>query len=527
MNEANGLTSPSEIELRVLGELDGVRSGAVIDLGGRRQRAALAALVIARGDVVSDERLAECVWGDGAARAAPVARCSPTSAICGGAAARCRSAQPHRRDQPGRSRLRPVARAALDVDAWRFERDARGGRRPAGVGAGPASWRAALDLWRGPAYAEYADEPWAATEVARLAELRAIARERLLDARLALGECRAAGPRAGGAGRPRTRCARSAGGCWCSRCTAAHRQGDALAALRRARRTLADELGRRARPGAARAGARGAGPVTGPGRAGPDAAGAGQHDGEPRVERGPGAAPITGPFPSRRAGLADRAGRSRARAERAWPGPSRPARRARAASLLIEGSAGIGKTRLLAEAGRLRHRGRGAGAVAPGAASWSGRSASATVRQLFEPSLVDPAARDALLAGAAAGARGGVRRRSATTLRPTGSFAVLHGLYWLTVNLAADGPLLLAVDDVQWCDRASLRFLAYLVKRLEGLPVLVVMTVRTGEPAAPPTSCSHELILEPSATVLRPQALSVEAAGAVVRSRLARPTTPS
>ena len=50
MDEAGGLT------LRVLGELDAGRDGAVIDLGGRRQRAVLAALIIARGDVVSAER---------------------------------------------------------------------------------------------------------------------------------------------------------------------------------------------------------------------------------------------------------------------------------------------------------------------------------------------------------------------------------------------------------------------------------------------------------------------------------------
>ena len=57
-----------QLTLRVLGELDAVRDGVVIELGGRRQRAALAALIIARGDVVSDERLAECVWGDGSAQ---------------------------------------------------------------------------------------------------------------------------------------------------------------------------------------------------------------------------------------------------------------------------------------------------------------------------------------------------------------------------------------------------------------------------------------------------------------------------
>ena len=50
-----------------------------------------------------------------------------------------------------------------------------------------------------------------------------------------------------------------------------------------------------------------------------------------------------------------------------------------------------------------------------------------------------------------------------------GSFAALHALYWVTVNLASEGPVVICVDDVQWCDGASLRYLAYLVKRLEGL----------------------------------------------------------
>ena len=63
--------------------------------------------------------------------------------------------------------------------------------------------------------------------------------------------------------------------------------------------------------------------------------------------------------------------------------------------------------------------------------------------------------------------------------------AALHGLYWLTANIAAKGPVLLAIDDAHWADKPSLRWLAYLVARLEGLPVLVVMTVRPGEPGTP------------------------------------------
>ena len=52
------------VRLRVLGELSATRDGAVVDLGGRRQRAVLAALVVWRDQVVPAERLADCVWGD-------------------------------------------------------------------------------------------------------------------------------------------------------------------------------------------------------------------------------------------------------------------------------------------------------------------------------------------------------------------------------------------------------------------------------------------------------------------------------
>ena len=93
------------------------------------------------------------------------------------------------------------------------------------------------------------------------------------------------------------------------------------------------------------------------------------------------------------------------------------------------------------------------------------------VRQLFEPLLVDRELAERVLAGSA---RSAVPVFDAVPApaeddQSDSSFAALHGLYWLTVNLAAEGPLLLAVDDLHWCDRPSLRFLAYIARRLEGL----------------------------------------------------------
>jgi DNA-binding CsgD family transcriptional regulator len=60
-------------------------------------------------------------------------------------------------------------------------------------------------------------------------------------------------------------------------------------------------------------------------------------------------------------------------------------------------------------------------------------------------------------------------------LAPTEVGAALHGLYWLVADLA---PLTLVVDDAQWCDGPSLRFLAYLARRLEDLPCLLVVAAR-------------------------------------------------
>ncbi len=514
MNETGGV-APPDMELRVLGELDGVRDGTVIDLGGRRQRAVLAALVIARGDVVSAERLAECVWGDGAAARSGGPLHSYVSHL-------------RRRMQPdvgARVRTDVIVRVGAGyqlsigpraVDAWRFEDELEG------VTDLPPTervrrLRAALSLWRGPAYTEYSDEPWAGPEVARLTELRAVARDRLMDARLALGESALVVPELEAmVGDDPLREER-----WRLLVLAlyrAGRQGDALAALRRARHTLADELG--IEPGPAlrtleRDVLAQSPALDGPARMLPAAA---PVTAAPPTAGGPAAGPVGGSGPTTPGGggarpeLVDREREldCLARAVDDLSGGV-------GGLLLIEGSAGIGKTSLLVEAGRL--------AGAAGVRTLSARASEmerafgfGTVRQLFEPLLQDPSRGGSLLAGAGQGARPVFETVGDELVE--NSFAVLHGLYWLTVNLTADGPVLLSIDDVQWCDGASLRFLAYLIKRLVSLPVLVVMTVRTGEPQ-PADGLLADLLLDPSATVLRPQALSVEATGAVVRTRLA------
>ncbi len=88
--------------------------------------------------------------------------------------------------------------------------------------------------------------------------------------------------------------------------------------------------------------------------------------------------------------------------------------------------------------------------------------------------------------------------------------SVLHGLYWLVANLAERAPLLLAIDDVQWADEPSLRFLLYLARRLDGVPVAVALTLRTGDASAD-AELLRALRLEAHPPVLAPAALSPRA----------------
>jgi DNA-binding CsgD family transcriptional regulator len=177
---------------------------------------------------------------------------------------------------------------------------------------------------------------------------------------------------------------------------------------------------------------------------------------------------------------------------------------------LVEGAAGIGKTRLLEEAVRLA-RETGMRVLHARGVALEQNFALGVARQLFERAVVDASAdeRRELLSGAAslAGslfgvANGGAQRRVADV-----TFASLHGLYWLTYNLAARVPVLIAIDDAHWADVASLRFVSFLSARLEGLPVMVLLALRPGEPT-PSDELLEAIRSEPAAHLLSPAELT-------------------
>ena len=116
-------------------------------------------------------------------------------------------------------------------------------------------------------------------------------------------------------------------------------------------------------------------------------------------------------------------------------------------------------------------------------------------------------------------ARFSTTRSSPTRAGAAAGFATLHGLFWLTVNLAERGPLALAVDDLHWCDDASLGALAYVLRRIEGLPVLLVVSLRPGEPGAEAARLSR-LVSDPRADAVRPAPLTPRAVALLVGETL-------
>jgi DNA-binding SARP family transcriptional activator len=161
------------IRYRLLGPVE-----APAKLPGGKPKALLARLLLEPGRVVPADTLVDDIWRDPPASAHKVVQVyvSQLRKALGAAAIETRA--------PGY-----LVRAERDEsDLGRFERLAE----RAGTTSEPARkaslLREALDLWRGPALAEFRDEPFAESAARRLAELRLYALEERIDADLELGE---------------------------------------------------------------------------------------------------------------------------------------------------------------------------------------------------------------------------------------------------------------------------------------------------------------------------------------------------
>lgn len=221
----------------MLGAISAEGASGSIDLGGPRQRSVLAILLIARENVVSMDRIVDDLWnGEPPARAIGALQAYISNlrrALEPGRAPRTPSSILISK-APGYALRLPVE----SVDAWQFDALVRGA-----TGTDRREMLTdALALWRGDAYAEVAGQPWAQAEIARLTELRTVARERLVAAMLDDGSAADAVLDATDLTREHPLREES----WRLLALAlyrAGRQADALSALRRARTTLGDELG--------------------------------------------------------------------------------------------------------------------------------------------------------------------------------------------------------------------------------------------------------------------------------------------
>jgi YVTN family beta-propeller protein len=155
------------VEFRVLGPLEVLEDGREIDLGGAKQRALLAVLLLDANAVVSTDRLIDALWGERPPETAPKALQVHVSQL-----RRALGKERIVTRDPGYRIV--VADEELDLQLF----------RQLIVSGRPDE---ALRLWRGPALADFAYEPFAQTEIARLEELRLTAVEDVMEAELRNG----------------------------------------------------------------------------------------------------------------------------------------------------------------------------------------------------------------------------------------------------------------------------------------------------------------------------------------------------
>ena len=185
--------------------------------------------------------------------------------------------------------------------------------------------------------------------------------------------------------------------------------------------------------------------------------------------------------------------------------------------VVVEGPAGIGKTALVELVGE-RARARGQRVLMARAGQLESSCSYGVVLQWLEREW-----RRSSGAGAGEDAAALVlsRGRGPALAGEDASFGILHGLYWFVADLALERPLVLLLDDAQWADLDSLRFVSYLQRRLGGLALGVVVAARVGEGGAAAELLSG-LVQGPGARLVVPAPLGEAAAAALLERAFGR-----
>ncbi|MGY1815132.1 BTAD domain-containing putative transcriptional regulator [Blastococcus sp. SYSU D00820] len=423
-----------ELRVEVLGPTRVLRDGAELDLGGRRPAELLALLVAAEGRTVPADVLADRLW-----RGEPPV--TATTTLQGHVARLRRLLDPGRGAREatvlvtrGAGYALALPRTAVDAHAFADE--------VAGATAGDDATAArvlpgALARWSGEPYADVADVDDVVPVVARLAELRLAAVERLAGARLALGtgaelvadlsEAAAAEPLRESTAALLARALYRGG-----------RQAEALDVLRRTRERIADELGLDPSPElrALEAALLRQDPALD----------------TPAAPAPPAPPPV--PAPAAGDGFVGRPAELDALAS-AWAA----AAAGRGTAVVVTGEPGIGKTRLVE-----------AFAARAGAAVRWGRCAEIGGAPPYWPWQQVLGGLPEAALGGDTGARFALGLDTARRLRA----------------LAGEAPLLVVLDDLQWADGDSLHVLEVVLSQLHGSRLLLAVTCReeaTGEPA--------------------------------------------
>jgi DNA-binding SARP family transcriptional activator/DNA-binding NarL/FixJ family response regulator len=450
------VSESDSLQVRLLGTVDVVLCGAPQTVPGLRRKAVLAALALNAGEVVSTDRLVDVVWGERA----------PATAL--------------NTLQSNISYLRKVLKApavivarapgyvlagAPDVSDFQLaERLIRQAGQSPDPNERARQLQAALALWRGRSLDDLCDLPWFAEQSERMERVRRAAIHASVDARMVHGEHAVLVPEL-------ERLVEQFSfdevlhGQLMLALYRAGRQHEAFAIFRRLRHRLNDELG--IDPGPSLRDLEAAilrqdaslDPPTTVGVVRPAVGGISTAGLTTVVSSDEAGALVER---SREVQLIDKAF-SRAETERSG------------SLLIFEGPAGIGKTSLMNHALVFAQRDGFTVASACGI-DLEQEYAWGYVRRLFErhPHVVEAAKGGALALDLLTG------WEQPVVDAPLGEFPLIHSLFWLVSDMAAQSPLLIIADDLHWADISSARFLAYLAARLEGLPVVLLIALRPG-----------------------------------------------